>query len=464
MTGTNGSKAPNDVLDLVDQAVFIGEEATGTTNVIQTVWTYDRGVDMAGLRRFHQHLLRGRLSRRIERSPLPFGRHRWVAPGGGSELVVVETPRPRDEFDQWLHEQAATPLDVQQGPGWRLAALPFADGGTGLSLVTSHTLTDGGGLCLALAAAASGRDDEIAWPEARSRRWWRAMSADLRQFLRDVPSIGNAVRTAARVARAGQPATDARAAEQSSVADEPVTVPMATVAVDIDQWDTRARAAGATSNSLLVGIVTRLAQRMGRVGADDTIDLTMPVNDRVEGDTRANAITNVDFTLQPPASTNDLRGVRSDVKQALIRHNGQPNERWALLPLGPLLPAWLLRRLLRVSVGSATSVVSSNLGDVDPAVNRPDGTDADTFFIRSLAPGLTKATVHGLGGMLVVISGRVGRRVFVSVLSHQLGQPNSDELLRDVIATTFTDFALTPVAYSGTSGASAALRSMRKSA
>ncbi len=208
----NGATTPYDVLGMVDQAVFLGEEATGATSVIQSVWTYDRGVDMAGLRRFHHHLLRGRLSRRIEQSPLPFGRHRWVAPGAGPELEVAETPRPRAEFNQWLREQAAMPLDVQHGPGWRLAALPFTDGGTGLSLVISHTLTDGGGLCLALADATAGRDDEIVWPAARSRRWWRAILADVRQFLRDVPSIGRAVCTAARVIRAGQTATDTRAA------------------------------------------------------------------------------------------------------------------------------------------------------------------------------------------------------------------------------------------------------------
>ena len=296
----NGATTPYDVLGMVDQAVFLGEEATGATSVIQSVWTYDRGVDMAGLRRFHHHLLRGRLSRRIEQSPLPFGRHRWVAPGAGPELEVAETPRPRAEFNQWLREQAAMPLDVQHGPGWRLAALPFTDGGTGLSLVISHTLTDGGGLCLALADATAGRDDEIVWPAARSRRWWRAILADVRQFLRDVPSIGRAVCTAARVIRAGQTATDTRAAQQPSADDEPVTVPMATVAVDIGQWDARAAAVGATSNSLLVGVATRLAQGMGRVSADHTVDLSMPVNDRVQGDTRANAISDVDFTIQPP--------------------------------------------------------------------------------------------------------------------------------------------------------------------
>ena len=79
----------SNVLDLVDQAVFLGERATGATSVIQCVWVYDRAIDIDGLRRFHHHLQRGRLSRRIERSPLPFGRHRWVTPSDSSDLEIV---------------------------------------------------------------------------------------------------------------------------------------------------------------------------------------------------------------------------------------------------------------------------------------------------------------------------------------------------------------------------------------
>ena len=70
----------SNVLDLIDQSAFRGERATGATNLLQCVWIYDRAIDIDGLRRFHHHLRRGRLSRRIERSPLPFGRHRWVSP------------------------------------------------------------------------------------------------------------------------------------------------------------------------------------------------------------------------------------------------------------------------------------------------------------------------------------------------------------------------------------------------
>ncbi len=99
----------SNVLDLVDQTFFDFERAAGVTSLGQCVWVYNRAIDIDGLRRFHHHLQRGRLSRRIERSPLPFGRHRWVSPSDQSDLEIVATPRPREEFDAWLSEQANTP-------------------------------------------------------------------------------------------------------------------------------------------------------------------------------------------------------------------------------------------------------------------------------------------------------------------------------------------------------------------
>jgi hypothetical protein len=148
----------SNVLDLVDQSFFRLEQAAG---VGQCVWVYDRPVDIDGLRRFHEHLQRGRLSRRIERSPLPFGRHRWVSPSDQPELEIVATPRPREEFDAWLDEQANIPLDAEHGPGWHLAMLPFTDGGAAVSLVLTHCLTDGIGGCVAIVEAACGYDSAI---------------------------------------------------------------------------------------------------------------------------------------------------------------------------------------------------------------------------------------------------------------------------------------------------------------
>src|SRR6516165_7032677 len=231
----------SNVVDLIDQSAFRGERATGATNLLQCIWVYNRAIDIDGLRQFHHHLQRGRLSRRIERSPLPFGRYRWVSPGDQSDLEIVATPRAREEFDAWLGEQANTPLDAEHGPGWHLAVLPFTDGGAGVSFVISHTLIDGVGLSEALADAASGRRDPISWPAAGSRRRWQAVREDARQTVRDIPDMGRAVVAAARFAwrnRGGDgSATPPRVL--SAGADARVTLSTATIFVDADEWDAR---------------------------------------------------------------------------------------------------------------------------------------------------------------------------------------------------------------------------------
>src|SRR6201999_1991738 len=38
----------SNVLDLTDQTLFLAERAASTTNVLQCIWVYDRGVDMDG--------------------------------------------------------------------------------------------------------------------------------------------------------------------------------------------------------------------------------------------------------------------------------------------------------------------------------------------------------------------------------------------------------------------------------
>src|ERR1700742_5160946 len=357
----------DNVLDLFDQTVFLGERATGATNLLQCVWIYNRAIDIDGLRRFHRHLQRGRLSRRIEPSPLPFGRHRWVAPKGQSDLEIVATSRAREELDAWLAEQANTPLDAEHGPGWHLAALPFTDGGAAVSLVISHCLSDGVGLCEAMADAAPGRHDPITWPAAGSRRRWQAIREDARQTARDIPGIGRAVVAAARLARRNGAGTGPAAAPLSEPpvisgeADERITLPTATIFVDADEWDARAQSLGGTSNTLLAALAAQLAQRVGRIAADGSVAVTMPVNERAAGDTRANAITNVDFTVDPAPATRDLSEIRAIIKQALVRSQDETNARWELLHLAPLLPQWLGRGWVGVSANGAASVLPSNL-------------------------------------------------------------------------------------------------------
>src|SRR5262245_17570164 len=262
----------SNVLDLFDQTVFDGERATGATNLLQCVWVYNRAIDIDGLRRFHHHLQQGRLSRRIERSPLPFGRHRWVS-SAPSELEIVQTPRPREEFDAWLAEQANRTLDIEHGSPWHLAVLPFTDGGAGVSLVVSHTVADGMCGCLAIVEAASGYDSAIDAPAAGSRRRTNAMREDARRTVRGLPAIRRALATAARSARAARrdgigAGSSTTPRTRSDGADEFISLPTATIFADADEWTARANALGGTSNSLLAGVAARLAERAGRVTAE----------------------------------------------------------------------------------------------------------------------------------------------------------------------------------------------------
>ena len=135
--------------------------------------------------------------------------------------------------------------------------------------------------------------------------------------------------------------------------------------------------------------------------------------------------------------------MRAATKQALIRSQEAPDERLALLPLVPLLPQWLVRRMVSLAASSATSVVSSNFGVVDPAAYRPDGTAADHFVIKGSDLGVTKAIMHRTGGMMALLSGRTDRQVFVSVLAYQPGRPNSNDTLRKDLSSVLSDFSLT---------------------
>ncbi|OBI41794.1 hypothetical protein [Mycobacterium sp. E796] len=435
----------NNTLDLFDQTCSSLDRATGVLGLLQCVWVYDREIDIEGLRRFHRNLLRGRLSRRIERSALPFGRDRWVSTSGRSRLEIVTTPRPREEFDAWLREQAATPLDTERGPEWHLAMLPFTEGGAGVSLVIPHALTDGIGLCDALEDAACGRPDPLSWPAAASRPRWQALREDVHQTARDIPGIGRALANLARQARAGVTQSDAATpppARLPAGPDQSITLPTETVFVDAGEWDARAAALGGTSNTLLAGLAARLARRAGRVTPDGRVALAIPVNERTPADTRANAVANADVTVDPTPAATDLRDIRAATKRALTRLRDAPDGRRELLPLVPLMPRRLIRRIVGVAAGSPTAVVASNIGDLNPGACRPDGTDADHFAIKAPHPDATAAVMDRFGGMLSLASGRWNGQVFVSVVAYQQGRLNSNEALRQDLSDALGDFSL----------------------
>lgn len=405
-------------LAYMDQASFLGLRALGHGPLIQFTWIYPDGLDLGGLQRFRRNLGRGLLARRIEPSPLPGGRHRWVAWPGPADIEISSEGRSADGIDDWVGQQAALPIDPENGPSWRLALLRLTDGGAVVTLVVSHTVADGVGAVTAVAEAARGVTRDCDYPEPRSRTKKHAVLQDARGFLRDLPDMARAATSLVRLARkahgvpgTGTPVTRSRADGGTS---EPVTVPSVTVHVESRRWDQRAAFLGGTPNSLLMAFAARLGCRLGWVTGGGLAILSVPVNERTGDDTRGNALNAVRVTVDPASVINDLSGVRAATKAALAELRDGPADMLGALPLIPLTPKFVARRIERMVIGTAV-IGCTNVGEMDPAANRPDGTDAAVMSVR-LTEQLTRADVRRSGGVFFPVgSGRVRDQVFVTV-------------------------------------------------
>jgi hypothetical protein len=463
-----GAGEQDDLLCYADQALFLSLRATGQESVAQFTWIYEHPVDFDRLKRFHQNLGYGLLGRRIERSSLPFGRHRWVASlGPSAPLDISSTPRPRSEFTDWLDERAQVSADPEFGPGWHLSAAMFDDGSTAITIVASHCLVDGMGLLETLINAINDtpRDLGLSAPHARTRR--QALRADIRETIRSVPDTAKALGVGARlgvrrwresrrdkVSRDGGVSRDATAAPTRPVtsdlasgasASREVIAPAVIAVVDCQAWDSRAEALGGNSHSLFAGFAAKLAQHVGRTRASDgAVTLMIPVNEREPGDTRANAVTIGYASLDPASVTTDLTEARAQIRQVLTSVREVPDETLRTLPLIPFVPkrAVVGTASLAMGLGADLPVSASNLGDVDAAVLRADGTDAEGFIIRGVDGRVTQELLERRHGYLTVLCNRSAGKVFLSVIGYRPGGENTKAALRALVVETLAEFGL----------------------
>ncbi|WP_078292803.1 hypothetical protein [Mycobacterium sp. D16R24] len=428
-------------LDFVDQASFLGLRATELSTLGQMVWVYERDVDADRLRRFHASLGQGLFGRRIERSRVPFGRHRWVLDPACHPIDVELAPLPRAELQDWVHRHAQLPIDPEHGPSWRLGVTRFTDGATAVSLVVSHSIADGVGMCRAIADAVNDAAVPLGYETPRARKRLRSVREDLRRTRRDLPETARAFRKATKmlsarrqdIKHAGRPAAEVRIEQ----------IPAVTVYLDETHWDTHARGRGGTSNSLVSAFAAQLALKVGRLGPDGRVTLSMPVNERTDGDYRANAMTSVMFAVDPADLTTDLRGIRSATKEVLSGLQDAPDEKWALLPLTPFIPKAAARRLADVALEYGDYPVGcSNVGPLDPDVNRPDGTHADYAYCRLAEQRVRPDKVLSTYGQLFVASGRVNERIFLAVVAYQPGVIETRADLTSLLTETLDDFGM----------------------
>jgi hypothetical protein len=447
--------AVDNTLAVIDHGSFVWLRASGQIHGIQCTWVYQRPIDFGGLRRMNGNLAHGLLGRRVECSPLPFGRHRWVSWPESPAIDIARPVRSHAALAEWLEERAAIPVDPECGPCCHIGVLPIEDYGTAVSLVVSHTVIDGIGLCLALADAAKGITHDFGYPPPRSRSRRRALLEDARQTARGMPEVARAVVAATRLAMTELPSSVRHFSVRSSALsrattleageDKPAVVSTATVYIDRSEWDARAASLGGTSNTLFAGFAARLAEQVGRVRAGDRrVTLTYPVNDRTEGDLRANALKSVDFTVDPSSVTTDLRELRGNIKRALTFGLGKFRRQEAALPLTLLVPKAVVRKLASRAVGVAGLPVGcSYFGDIDPAAACADGTQADYFSVGLVEQNLTEKSHELICGELFLVSGRICGKLFITLRAYQPGAENSRHELAELISRTLADFRLT---------------------
>jgi len=453
---SNGGARPDNRLACVDHGLFAQHDAIGRKLVIQVVWVYEHAIDFDGLRRFRHNLGYGLLGRRIERSPLPFARHRWVLDRGPSDIDIAECARPRAELSDWADERSQLPIDPEWGPGWHLGVLPLMDGSTAVSLVVSHYLIDGLGLVVALVDAVLGNTRELGYPPPRSRTRLRAVVQDARQTARDAPKVARALVTVAKLARkqtrARQDRHDiARSPASRPVAlrggngDEAVVAPMITIHIDQDDWDARARALGGTSRTLVAGLAAKLGERMGRRRAGDgAVTLQLPISDRAEGDTRANAMSFATVTVDPTRVTTDLRDARAAIKQALRTLRETPDDPLQFLWLASFTPKRAWQRMDdAMPADPDLPVFCSNLGELGSAVRRLDGTECAYAMTRVIAQHERRQWLERTGGQMILQSWRIRDKIRISVGAYQPGAENTKPALRELAARTLAEFDLT---------------------
>lgn len=443
----------------MDQAFYAGHCAAGQREVMQVGWLYDRPVNLDKLRQFNSDIGHTMLGRRIERSPLPFGRYRWVAAPDPIDLDIAPTPRPREEFADWLDECAQKPLDTEAGPGWRVSAVELSDGYSGATIVMSHYIADGIGLVIGASQAIMGDKSGCGYPPPHSLSRTRAALRDARETLAATPALARAVAAAAREARARRGDTRAQpsravAVPESATApahldddlDAPVIIPNLWVELDMDAFNARAEELDGRSNTLVVAVTAKIDERMGRPHGDtDDVKLMLLVNNRTPGDVRALAVSFARLSIDPSGLTTDLSDARTAVRLGLQAQREEQDTSPELVALTPFTPKKAWKQLVEYALKDPESpAVCSNLGDTGPAIHFPDGGPCVLGVGRGTSAHITRRWLARMGGQLNVYFGisPAINQVWFQVRGYQEGTVTTKEQLREVVQGVLDEFKL----------------------
>jgi diacylglycerol O-acyltransferase len=433
----------DDVLCYMDQGSFVGLRALGRGPVLHLTWLYPHAIEEAAVKRFSERLARGLLGRLLQRSPLPWGRHRWVANPVPGPVTWFRDPIPTECLPRLRGVLFDLAVDPERGPGWRLAVHALEGGGCALTMLVSHTIADMQAAAQAIADAVAGRGVDDGFP-APAWRWSPTMLArDSVESLRALPGVWRALVALVRRSRegsAGLSRSTSRGRSSHGHLEPAVVTPLVQVVMDAEAFQLRASELGVASNTLILAFAARLAFRMGRVDATGRVKLVLPVSDRHSGDRRGNALRPVTVMADPKACRNSPLALQRDLKAAmasLIRHGDDLSP---LLPLIPYVPLWLARRLERAALGADLPVGCSLTGELPMDLNRPCG--EASLVQLSVLERYTAPELEALGGVLFMGSYRVGERQFLPTTGYAPGRATTHAELAPLVRGALADMGM----------------------
>ncbi|MBB5867318.1 hypothetical protein F4553_000697 [Allocatelliglobosispora scoriae] len=354
-------------LSLLDIAAYRAQHAVGSVVLAQVTWLIEGSPDIGRIRALADRLA---ASSQLGRVVLPArvlgGRDHWGPLASVPEVVVEPGPVDRSAVLDWVDARGRVPVLPSSSP-WHLAVRPFTDGGHAVTLVVSHALTDGVGLINALTSA--GRRA----PSLYAGRG-PGLLTGVREALTGLPAGIRAAIAAARATGSG----DGGPAPRMTSRPRPHTL---VALVDSSAWHAAAAALGGSSNALFVSVAAQVAAAIGRVTADGTAIVGIPVNDRTEGDdVSANALTTVQLDL-PADQIRDVAFIRAEIKRVLVARSGQDAAFVAMLPIVPYLPASVLRPVAQAALGAGDPVTTaSHVGVLPRALVTAPGPASAVFL------------------------------------------------------------------------------------
>ncbi|MGY2031021.1 hypothetical protein [Nocardia gipuzkoensis] len=383
-------------LDDIDCVSARGHSALGGTLAIQAVWRYDRPVDLAALKNFHEALRHGSLGRAVAPAMIPAAGDRWTTRAEFSPLEVADAPIPRSRLEAWIAEQGHAELRTYGGPAWRLAATQLDNGESAVSLLVSHTLADGQAFCAAVADAVADKRLDLTYRSDEFGRM-RLLSNDFRDAARRARSLPSAVGLALRLGLA-------RRGGETGRPDADFRLPTVTATVPARLWQAAARTRGGTGTTLAVAMMAAIATEIGRTDEEGRVRIMMPVSTRTADDLRANALTSIDFEVDPlDGRAADLAPLRAVMKEKLSAAAAKGQNVPPLIPVAVALPRGRYAALARQAATDPISTVCSSLGKLDPEILRIDGSPASAMMIGLVNQSLdSPAVVTERGGTLYV--------------------------------------------------------------